>query len=723
MCARDPSSLFFPTVAFPPLFFGCPAVLFFGFFFFPLPHYNFFSPLLSTSSFESCLSGSSSSSATPISPVASSSSSNSSATSSSSSSSTSHGDAGNAASTNPFLFPPFERPWPSGPPTRDELLRAASKLGTWKSCGPDQVPNAFLRLEGVIDKLVEYCAQAYAGDPPAAWLVSETVPLYKKGDPMLLVNYRQVCLMSCAAKLYNAVLRQRLQDMLDGRLRTNQNGFRKGRGTLEHVLVLRRAMELQRMSGRDNTYMLFVDFSSAFDTLWWDRLEETLLKYGVPSETVTAIMCLYRGARTFVRTPNGPTETFAVHAGVLQGDTLAPYLFVIVMDAVLREVMQGCDGLKVGGWITDLDYADDIVLLSSSADEIRRMLRRLERVAATYGLRINFGPGKTELMHLGEAPTPTIVSVSGETVRVVQGYKYLGSMTGDGTADLARRKQQAWAVIRKLKHVWRSTLSDHLKAHIFNTLVLPVYTYGMETWSIGVELMTDICGGYHVMLRHVKGLRVTRWEERVSTADLTVGFMRIEAWLLDKRLRFAGHCVRTSQPVAAAVLAEPDVRKVGRPPLNYLGVLRKDTGVRSAHALRQKMEDREVWRELVREKVALKKEELANPPPVKRTWLAGERRGRKRAAAPSYEALRMRKRNALKRIEALVCPACWTKCGIHCLVCSNSVIDHQEPEYTNCTRCRRCCSRQCLNITRAAWLTFTQDFVCIDCHSQVRDLD
>ncbi len=57
--------------------------------------------------------------------------------------------------------------------------------------------------------------------------------------------------------------------------------------------------------------------------------------YGLPKETVAVIMILYRNTKVKVRSPDGDTEYFDIIAGVLQGDTLAPYLFIICLDYVL----------------------------------------------------------------------------------------------------------------------------------------------------------------------------------------------------------------------------------------------------------------------------------------------------------------------------------------------------------------------------------------------------
>ena len=65
-------------------------------------------------------------------------------------------------------------------------------------------------------------------------------------------------------------------------------------------------------------------------------MEQILLAYGQPKETEAAITILYRNTKVKVPSPDGDTEYFDIVAGVLQGDTLAPYLFIICLDNVLR---------------------------------------------------------------------------------------------------------------------------------------------------------------------------------------------------------------------------------------------------------------------------------------------------------------------------------------------------------------------------------------------------
>ena len=69
---------------------------------------------------------------------------------------------------------------------------------------------------------------------------------------------------------------------------------------------------------------IFVDFTTAFDSIQRYKIVQILLAFGLPDETVAAIMMFYRNTKVKVRSPDGETDYFDIVAGVRQGDTLAP---------------------------------------------------------------------------------------------------------------------------------------------------------------------------------------------------------------------------------------------------------------------------------------------------------------------------------------------------------------------------------------------------------------
>ena len=158
------------------------------------------------------------------------------------------------------------------------------------------------------------------------YVISSLTPIPKKGDLKKTDNYRGISLTQIAAKIYNRCLLNRIRPVIDRVLRTNQNGFRKGRSTTSHLLALRRIVEELKNHDKE-AVITFIDFRKAFDSINRERMFEILRAYGIPSSVVDAIHIMYKDTFALVLTPEGETATFKIDIGVLQGDPLAPFLF------------------------------------------------------------------------------------------------------------------------------------------------------------------------------------------------------------------------------------------------------------------------------------------------------------------------------------------------------------------------------------------------------------
>ena len=163
-------------------------------------------------------------------------------------------------------------------------------------------------------------------------------------------------------------------------------------------------------------------------------MEQILLEYGLTKKIVAGITILYRNTKVKVRSPDGDREYFDIVAVVLQGDTLAPYLFIVCLDYVLRTSI---DKIRENGFelpkkrsrrypaktITDADYADDTVILANTPNQAETPLRSLEQAAAGIGLHVN--AHKTEYMCYNQ--TANISILDGTPLKQVDKFTYLGS--------------------------------------------------------------------------------------------------------------------------------------------------------------------------------------------------------------------------------------------------------------------------------------------------------
>ena len=125
--------------------------------------------------------------------------------------------------------------------------------------------------------------------------------------------------------------------------------------------------------------LVFVDFQKAFDTLHRSSIPVIFSQYNVPNCLISDIIQMYSDTSACVSTELGPTEWFETTSGVLKGDTLSPYLFIVLLDYALKKTLQDNVGFVVRKrngsrhpaiHIGVLAYADDICLLAESIDDV-----------------------------------------------------------------------------------------------------------------------------------------------------------------------------------------------------------------------------------------------------------------------------------------------------------------------------------------------------------------
>ena len=176
-----------------------------------------------------------------------------------------------------------------GPFTQEELDSVIRKIKNRKAAGLDEIPPEVWKTRQFDDTATQYTIKILLID---GWRDAYS-PSLKKGALGLAQNYRGITLTSIAAKIYNALLRNRIEPKIENILRKNQNGFRRNRSTTSQMLTIRRILEGVRAKNQ----LLFVDFTKAFDSIHRGKMEQILLAYGIPKKTVAAITILYRNTK------------------------------------------------------------------------------------------------------------------------------------------------------------------------------------------------------------------------------------------------------------------------------------------------------------------------------------------------------------------------------------------------------------------------------------------
>ena len=403
----------------------------------------------------------------------------------------------------------------TGHVTRIEIKNAIKKLKNGKAAGCDNIPPEAIKAGGDTSEevLLGLCNRIWSEEKiPEEWRKGLLIKLPKKGDLSYCKNWRGIMLLNMASKVFCRVILERIKIALDEKLREDQVGFRAGRSCTEQIATLRIIIE-QSIEWQSSLYINFIDFEKAFDSISRDVLWRLLRHYGLPDKIVTIIRVLYEGFSAQVVHNGQKTQPLDMRTGVRQGCLLSPLLFLVALDWVTRTAFDRKRGIQ---WtfttsLEDLDFADDMALLSHRIQDMRDKTRALEVQSAKVGLKIN--ATKTKLMRIGTKRGDS-VSVAGERVEEVDEFTYLGSIVskrGGTDEDIQARIGKARQAFAMLRPIWRSTaLTTKTKLRVFGSNVKAVLLY---------ERMAELAAK-HVTWNEAKGTAQNRVRWRALVEDL-----------------------------------------------------------------------------------------------------------------------------------------------------------------------------------------------------------
>ena len=230
--------------------------------------------------------------------------------------------------------------------------------------------------------------------------------------------------------------------------------------------------------------------------------------------------------------------------------------------------------------------------MATSIENAESLLQSVEAASNEVGLQLN--EGKTKTLPLYFNPSEYVKTRNGTSLENVHQFKYLGSYIPDSFQDFKSRKAQAWSACNKLCKIWKSDLERSLKINIFRACVESILLYGSETWTITKKMEARIDGCYTQLLRRVLNIS---WRYRIPNKVVYGKLPPISLTIKQRRLRFAGHCARSSsQPISKLIFWTPTSGSLrrGRKPLNYPDTICNDLGLEKTE-IANLMQDRELW--------------------------------------------------------------------------------------------------------------------------------
>ena len=287
---------------------------------------------------------------------------------------------------------------------------------------------------------------------------------------------------------------------------------------------------------------------------------------------------------------------------------MSGFLFLIVMDWIMRRAVEnGENGIR---WrfttkLDDLDFADDVALLSSTKQHIQNKTTKMSEEAKRVGLTIN--KIKTKVMRIN-AKSQENVTVDGQDISEVDEFTYLGAIIckeGGGMKDMKIRISKARGTFSRLRKIWNTkNITRRTKLRIFKSLVVPVLLYGCETWRMNKGDDNRIDVFQNKCLRRIFKIE---WKDHIKNKDILdqAGMKPLSKEVKRRRWKMIGHVLRQDRQnhTNTALTWTPEgKRRKGRPKATWRRTVdreRKEAGWKSWDEARAVAANRAQWRHSV----------------------------------------------------------------------------------------------------------------------------
>lgn len=451
------------------------------------------------------------------------------------------------------------------PPSDSEILCSLNNLKYNKAAGPDRVHSELWKCGGtttfnIIKKQILDTWESEKVDP--LWVESQILPLFKKGDKSDVKNYRPISILNTSGSVLTDLITRRLKAYTENRLSESQYGFRKNRSTQDLIFCVRQLQE-HCVEWNKPLFAIFIDFKTAFDSIDRPDLFRVLHYLGIPAKIISIIQSLHTNTTSRVKIEDSLSSKFMTSTGVRQGCKMAPLLFIIHIDTVIKELRRRYPAevlitTSLETWyksavkkthdfnLRELLFADDLTLIVTSQEIIASLLTIVDAISKSIGLKLN--TQKTAVMCLNpNFPINTKIVLNDQSINVVKEFKLLGSIiSDDGTLEkeiknrISTAKLQRW----KLSNVWKSNIiNKKTKLSIFKAKVMSTLLYACESWVPKYRHYQSLRGFVTSSLKIINNIRYnTHITNKIlySSSDTLLPEITIK----QRRLQYFGHVLR-----------------------------------------------------------------------------------------------------------------------------------------------------------------------------------
>ena len=375
--------------------------------------------------------------------------------------------------------------------TLEEISFAISKLKANKAPGIDLISAECIKsnvefLKHHLEFLFNYILNI--GSYPEKWAEGLRIAIPKGGD-----DIRPITIEPIFGKIFEIIIENRLTftKLALGRDDIYNGGFVKGSQTQDNMLIMTGCIQKQ-MSLNKNLYIALVDFRKAFNYVNRSILFYKLIKSGFKGKVIRLLRDMYSKIKSRIKISCWLYNWIKDSSGTNQGGPLSPTMFRVMLED-LRLFLEKEHGIIINDdeILIHMLWADDLILMSSTAAGLQKQLDGLLKFCSKYQLIVN--TVKTKVMIFGKRSEDEIFRFNKKEVEICKNYKYLGvvfneikCLRGNMFKDMiefTREKalKASFGAMHKLRKFGKPSFKVGIQ--FFDAYVLPILEYGAEIWG------------------------------------------------------------------------------------------------------------------------------------------------------------------------------------------------------------------------------------------------